>query len=218
VRFEHVWFGSILGEDGKPFRTRAGGTIRLMELLDEAESRATAVVEEKDRDLPPDQKKAIARAVGIGALKYADLSQNRTSDYVFSWEKMLALAGNTAPYMQYAYARIRSIFRRGGIGEEDLAAGSKPYVIGTVEERDLAKMLMGFEETLVLAAEQFRPNFLTAYLYELAGRFSGFYDRCPVLKAGTDALRLSRLKLCDHTARVIRVGLELLGIDVIEQM
>jgi len=218
VRFDHCWFGSILGEDGRPFRTRAGGTVRLSELLDEAESRALAVVEEKNPDLPPERKREIARVVGIGALKYADLSQNRTSDYVFSWDKLLALSGNTAPYMQYMYARVKSIFRRGGLGAEDLRKRGPAYRLDTPEELKLAKTLLGFADVLELAADQLRPNFLTAYLYDLAGRFSVFYDNCPVLKAPDDPLKESRLTLCDHTARVIRLGLHLLGIDVVEQM
>jgi arginyl-tRNA synthetase len=218
VRFEHTWFGSILGEDGRPFRTRAGGTIRLKELLDEAESRAMAVVEAKSPELPAEKKKEIARVVGIGALKYADLSQNRTSDYVFSWEKMLALSGNTAPYMQYMYARVKSIFRKGGPEAEVLRGEHGAYRLDTPEELDLAKGLIGFGDVVELAADQLRPNFLTSYLYDLAGRFSAFYDKCPVLKAPDDATRKSRLMLCDHTAAVIKLGLDLLGIEVVEQM
>jgi len=219
VRFEHPWFGSILGEDGKPFRTRAGGVVRLSDLLDEAESRALAVVEQKNPDLDDAKKRDIARAVGIGALKYADLSQNRTSDYVFSWDKMLSLQGNTAPYMQYMYARVRSIFRRGGITDDHAKKGAVPiYRLDTPEELALAKGLIAFSDVVALVAEQLRPNSLSTYLYDVAGRFSTFYDRCPVLKAATDALRQSRLMLCDHTARVIKLGLNLLGIDVVEQM
>ena len=218
VRFEHPWFGSILGEDGKPFRTRAGGVVRLSDLLDEAERRALAVVQEKSPELPEEQKRTIARVVGIGALKYADLQQNRTSDYVFSWDRMLSLAGNTAPYMQYMYARVCSIFRRGGLDEAALRAAHPVYRLATPEELSLARGLLGFAETVELAAEQLRPNFLSTYLYDLAGRFSAFYDHCPVLKAPDDVTRHSRLMLCDHTARVIRLGLELLGIEVVEQM
>jgi arginyl-tRNA synthetase len=216
VRFDHPWFGSVLGEDGRPIRTRAGETVRLSKLLDEVETKAMAVVEAKNPEFPPEKKKEIARVVGLGALKYADLCQNRTSDYVFSWAKMLALSGNTAPYMQYMYARVKSIFRKGEVDESALA-GVK-YLLDTPEELALAKSLIGFDEVVGLAASQLLPNFLTAYLYELAGRFSRFYDACPVLKAPTEELRLSRLMLCDHTAKVIRLGLDLLGIEVIEQM
>jgi arginyl-tRNA synthetase len=218
VRFEHPWFGSVLGEDGKPFRTRAGGTVRLSELLDEAESRATAVVEAKSPELSADEKRNIARVVGIGALKYADLSQNRTSDYVFSWDKMLALQGNTAPYMQYMYARIRSIFRKSGLDGAEFDRAQAACRLDAPEELALAKALIAFPDAVELAGEQLRPNFLSAYLYDLAGRFSAFYDHCPVLQAPDEATRRSRLSLCDHTARVIKLGLDLLGIDVVEQM
>lgn len=218
VRFEHPWFGSILGEDGRPFRTRAGGTVRLMELLDEAESRAMAVVEGKNPELPRERKSEIARAVGIGALKYADLSQNRTSDYVFSWDKMLALSGNTAPYMQYMYARVMSIFRRGQFDAEALRREHPACRLDTPEELNLAKGLVGLGDVVELSAEQLRPNFLSSYLYDLAGRFSMFYDSCPVLQAPDADVRSSRLMLCDYTARVIRLGLEILGIDVVDEM
>jgi arginyl-tRNA synthetase len=218
VRFEHPWFGSILGEDGRPFRTRAGGTVRLVDLLDEAESRAMAVVEAKSPELSSERKAEIARAVGIGALKYADLSQNRTSDYVFSWDRMLALSGNTAPYMQYMYARVMSIFRRGDLDPAVLRRETPALRLDTPEELNLAKGLVGLADVVELTAEQLRPNFLSSYLYDLAGRFSMFYDSCPVLQASDAGLRTSRLMLCDHTARVIRLGLSLLGIDVVEQM
>ncbi len=218
VRFEHPWFGSVLGEDGKPFRTRAGGTVRLSELLDEAESRALAVVEAKTPELPEAEKRNIARVVGIGALKYADLSQNRTSDYVFSWDKMLALQGNTAPYMQYMYARIRSIFRKGGHDAGEVRRGAAAYRLDTPAELALAKALIGFSDAVELAGEQLRPNLIASYLYDLAGCFSAFYDQCPVLQAPDEPTRLSRLRLCDHTAAVMRLGLDLLGIEVVEQM
>ncbi len=218
VRFEHPWFGSVLGEDGKPFRTRAGGTVRLSELMDEAQSHAMAVVEAKSPDMSDAQKRDIARVVGIGALKYADLSQNRTSDYVFSWDKMLALQGNTAPYMQYMYARVRSIFRRGGLDAADLRRGRAACALDAPEELRLAKGLLGLGDVVELAGEQLRPNVIASYLYDLAGRFSAFYDTCPVLQAPDAPTRRSRLMLCDHTASVIRLGLDLLGIEVVEQM
>ena len=218
VKFEHPWFGSVLGEDGRPFRTRAGGTVRLSELLDEAESRAMSVVDAKTPDLAADEKRRIARVVGIGALKYADLSQNRTSDYVFSWDKMLALQGNTAPYMQYMYARVRSIFRKGGMDSSDLRSEGTVYKLDTPEEMKLAKSLAAFGDAVELSGEQLRPNLIAAYLYDLAGRFSAFYDKCPVLQAPDEPMRRSRLSLCDHTAAVIRLGLDLLGIEVVEQM
>jgi arginyl-tRNA synthetase len=215
VKLVHVGFGKILGDDGKPFKTRSGETVKLADLLDEAEERAFKIVSEKNPDLPEAQRREIARVVGIGAVKYADLLPNRQSDYVFSWDKMLALAGNTAPYLQYAYARIRSIFRK---AEKPKAGSQKPELkLSAPEEITLAKFLLNFGLTLEAVAEEFRPNFLCAYLYELAGKFTSFYENCPVLKAD-DATRNSRLLLCDLTARVLKQGLDVLGIEVVEQM
>ena len=218
VQLEHVWFGSILGPDGKPYKTRSGEVVRLEDLLDEAQERARAVVDEKSPHLPEEDRRRIARVVGIGALKYADLSQNRTSDYIFSWEKFLALSGNTAPYMQYAYARVQSIFRRGEVEVGELRTDRTTYVAEHPAELNLVRTLIEFEQVLQTVAREYRPNFLTAYLYELSGKFTGFYDNCPVLKAPTDTLRRSRLALCDHVGRVIKQGLNLLGIETIEQM
>ena len=214
VSLEHVPFGTMMGADGTPFKTRTGGTVKLMDLLDEAEQRAFALVTEKNPDLPDPQRRNIARAVGLGAVKYADLSQNRASDYVFSWDKMLSLEGNTAPYMQYAYARVQSIFRRGG---GDGAGRSGPVAIAEPAERTLAVTLAQLPETLDAVAEDCLPNILCAYLYDLAGAFMGFYENCPVLKADR-RVRASRLTLCDLTARTIRRGLDLLGIQTIQQM
>jgi arginyl-tRNA synthetase len=221
VKLAHVWFGSILGEDGKPFKTRAGETVKLSDLLDEAEERAFKVVTEKSPELTENQRREIARVVGIGALKYADLLPNRQSDYVFSWDKMLALNGNTAPYLQYAYARIRSIFRKGGL-ETTVPVHTKApepptVVLAATEEIILAKHLLNFGLVLEAVAEEYRPNFLCNYLYDLAGHFARFYENCPVLKA-EPAERASRLILCDLTARVLKLGLEVLGIEVLEQM
>lgn len=219
MKLAHVWFGSILGEDGKPFKTRSGETVRLSELLDEAEERAMKVVSEKGPELQESERRNIARVVGTGAIKYADLLPNRQSDYVFSWDKMLALHGNTAPYLQYAYARIRSIFRK-----QDAEGATSPpegwqatIRLETSQELTLAKHLLNFGLVLEAVGEEYRPNFLCNYLYELAGHFTGFYENCPVLKAEPN-LRASRLLLCDLTARVLRLGLELLGIEVLEQM
>ncbi|MFW6146222.1 MAG: arginine--tRNA ligase [Planctomycetota bacterium] len=216
VSLEHVPFGVMLNEAGRPFKTREGGTIKLADLLNEAVERAAAVVAEKNPDLTGDQAARVARAVGIGAVKYADLSMDRTSDYKFSFERMLSLQGNTAPYMQYAYARVRSIFRKGAATVGDLAG--KPVIIADPAEKELAKRLCRFEEILAAVATENRPNILTGYLYDLAQAFSGFYETCPVLKADDDPTRAGRLKLCDVTARTIRQGLDLLGIDVIERM
>ena len=209
----HVWFGSILGEDGKPFKTRSGETVKLADLLDEAEERAFRIVSEKSPELPEAQKRDIARVIGLGAVKYADLLPNRQSDYVFSWDKMLALNGNTAPYLQYAYARIKSIFRKSE------SINHQPSTINLLapEEITLAKHLLNFGLTLEAVAEEYRPNFLCNYLFELAGKFTSFYENCPVLKAEV-AVRCSRLALCDLTARVLKQGLETLGIETVELM
>ena len=176
---------------------------------------------EKSPELPEAIRRQIARAVGIGAVKYADLSQNRTTDYVFSWDKMLAMNGNTAPYMQYAYVRVQSIFRKAGTQEqpprpEDGGAKTAP-TFDHPSELDLARQILRFSETLQAVADDDKPNWLTSYLYELAGKFSAFYDNCPVLQSA-EPQRSSRLQLCRLTADVMQRGLNLLGIDVIEQM
>ena len=215
VKLAHVWFGSILGEDGKPFKTRSGETVKLSDLLDEAEERALKIVSEKNPDLPEAQRREIARVVGLGAVKYADLLPNRQSDYVFSWDKMLALQGNTAPYLQYAYTRIKSIFRKSETS--NIEHRTSNIELAAAEEIALAKHLLNFGLTLEAVAEEYRPNFLCNYLYELAGKFTSFYENCPVLKAD-DATRVSRLVLCDLTARVLKQGLETLGIATVEQM
>jgi arginyl-tRNA synthetase len=215
AKLAHVWFGSILGEDGKPFKTRSGETVKLADLLDEAEERAFAVVSQKSPDLPEASRREIARIVGIGAVKYADLLPNRQSDYVFSWDKMLALSGNTAPYLQYAYTRIRSIFRKGGVEAKTEDATS--MLLSAPEEMRMAKHLLNFGLVLHAVAEEYRPNYLCNYLYDLAGHFTAFYENCPVLKA-EPATRASRLALCDLTGRVLKQGLEVLGIEALEQM
>ncbi len=221
-KLAHVWFGSILGEDGKPFKTRSGETVKLADLLDEAEKRAFDIVKSKqleklqDERVPENLWPEIARVVGLGAVKYADLLPNRQSDYVFSWDKMLTLQGNTAPYLQYAYTRIKSIFRK---AEEtfNIQHSTLNIQLAAPEEIALAKHLLNFGLTLEAVAEEYRPNFLCNYLYELAGKFTSFYENCPVLKAD-DATRASRLALCDLTARVLKQGLETLGIETVEQM
>jgi arginyl-tRNA synthetase len=212
LSLEHVGFGVMLGEDGKPFKTRSGGTVKLAELLAEAELRAHALVSEKNPDMPEVERRVIARAVGIGAVKYADLSKNRNSDYVFSWDSMLSFEGNTAPYLQYAYTRIASVFRRA----EGFDA-TAPVVLGEEAERQLALALARFADALQSVARETMPHFLCAYLYELAGQFMRFYEACPVLKS-EGAVRASRLRLCELTARTLKTGLGLLGIDVLEQM
>jgi arginyl-tRNA synthetase len=217
VKLSHVWFGSVLGEDGRPFKTRSGDTVKLAELLDEAQERALAVVTAKNPDLPEAVRRGIARVVGVGAVKYADLLPNRQSDYTFSWDKMLALSGNTAPYLQYAYARVRSIFRKGGFESADRQLPTDDLKLGASEEAALAKQLLNFGLVLEAVAEEWRPNFLCNYLYELAGRFAQFFEACPVLKA-EGAQRATRLVLCQLTGRVLKQGLEVLGIEVLEQM
>jgi arginyl-tRNA synthetase len=224
VEFQHVSFGTVLGEDNRPFKTRSGDTVGLESLLDEAVRRAAEIVADGDKDKPdgpelsPKRRTEIAESVGIAALKYADLSQNRTSDYVFSYDKMLAMNGNTATYMQYAYARVRSIFARGKVNPEELRAAAPPILLTSPAERALVLELLRFAEALDLTAADYRPNQLTAYLFELANRYSTFFEQCHVLRAETEPLRQSRLLLCDLTARTIQKGLELLGITVVEKM
>jgi len=213
VKLVHVGFGKIMGDDGKPFKTRSGDTVKLGELLDEAEERAFKIVSEKSAELPEAQRREIARVIGLGAVKYADLLPNRQSDYIFSWDKMLALQGNTAPYLQYAYARIRSIFRK--VEGQPAAA---QFQLAAPEELALARHLLNFGLTLEAVAEELRPNYLCNYLFELAGKFTSFYENCPVLKAETEATRDSRLALCDLTGRVLQQGLQTLGIETVEQM
>jgi len=215
ARLAHVWFGSILGDDGKPFKTRSGDTIRLVDLLDEAEERAFNLVTEKNPDFSEEKRRKIARVVGIGAVKYADLSQNRQSDYVFAWEKIIAFNGNTAPYLQYAYTRVQSIFRKGSSEQGVL---DKPEIqFSEPDELMLARHLLNFGLTLEAMIEDYRPNFLCNYLYDLAGLFARFYESCPVLKS-EGAQRTTRLVLCQLTALTVRQGLELLGIETTEQM
>lgn len=217
VKLVHVGFGKIMGDDGKPFKTRSGDTVKLSDLLDEAEERSLAIVSEKNPDMPEAQRQEIARVIGTAAVKYADLLPNRQSDYIFSWDKMLALTGNTAPYLLYAYSRIRSIFRK--LEQPDFKIAHPENIhLAASAELALAKHLLNFGLALEGMADEYRPNFLCNYLFELAGKFTSFYENCPVLKAETEALRDSRLALCDLTARVLKQGLEALGIETIEQM
>jgi arginyl-tRNA synthetase len=226
----HVGFGNVLGPDGKMFRTRQGGTVKLAELLDEAVARARALIvaraeatgQKVDGDLD-----AISEAVGVGAVKYADLSIDRTRDYRFDWDRMLSFDGNTAPYIQYAHARICSIFRTAGplAGPED-GAGAGVLVFdpswarppGEPEERALAKCALGFGDTVAASLETYSPHKLCTYLFELAGTFTSFYENCRVLQAETPELQSSRLALCALTAAVLRKGLNLLGIEAPERM
>jgi arginyl-tRNA synthetase len=219
TKLVHVGFGKILGDDGRPFKTRSGDTVKLGELLDEAERRALEIVKFKQLERPEPERvpenlwPEIARVVGLGAVKYADLLPNRQSDYIFNWDKMLSLQGNTAPYLLYAYARIKSIFRKA-----EGRTQNAEIKLDAPEEVVLAKHLLNFGLTLEAVAEEYRPNFLCNFLFELAGKFTGFYENCPVLKADDVITRASRLALCDLTARVLKQGIEVLGIEVVEQM
>ncbi|HHP1320097.1 TPA: arginine--tRNA ligase [Klebsiella variicola subsp. variicola] len=216
VPLEHHMFGMMLGKDGKPFKTRAGGTVKLADLLDEALERARRLVAEKKPDMSADELENLAKVVGIGAVKYADLSKNRTTDYVFDWDNMLAFEGNTAPYMQYAYTRVLSVFRKAGIDEN--AMNDAPVVIAEDREAQLAARLLQFEETLSVVAREGTPHVMCAYLYDLAGLFSGFYEHCPILSAESEETRNSRLKLALLTAKTLKLGLDTLGIETVERM
>ena len=224
VELTHVAFGTVLGNDGKPYKTRSGDTIGLSGLLDEAIERALAIVSANDDakpdgpELSPERRREIAEVVGIAAIKYADLSHNRTSDYVFSYDKMLALHGNTATYMQYAYARVRSIFRKGDVDPADVRKSTAAIRLALPAERALGIALTQFEDAIDNVLVDYRPNHLTSYVYDLANAFSTFFEECPGLKADTPELHESRLRLADLTARTLKQGLELLGIRVVEQM
>jgi arginyl-tRNA synthetase len=214
IALEHMPFGNMLGNDGKPFKTRTGGTVKLVDLLAEAEERAFTLVTAKNPELPEEERRSIAHTVGIGAVKYADLSKNRNSDYIFNWESMLSFEGNTAPYLQYAYARIKSIFRKAGA--ESL---SSPISLQESAERTLAMKLLQFSEATDSVAKEGLPNHLCTYLYELAGNFMSFYEACPILKEGVaEDVRNSRLQLANLTAQTLQTGLGLLGIGVLERM
>jgi arginyl-tRNA synthetase len=209
----HITFGSILGEDRKLMKTRSGENVPLRELLEEACRRARKIIDEKNPDLSEEEKIDVAQKIGIGAVKYADLSQYRMTDYVFSWDKMLSLQGNTAPYLQNAYVRIRSIFRKAG----EAAPKTDKLVLGASAEINLAKRLCQFAEIVPQVLNDFRPNILANYLFEVANSFHAFYEACPVLKS-QEPSRSSRLALCDLTGRVVHRGLDLLGIKVPEKM
>lgn len=215
VPIEHHMLGMMLGKDGKPFKTRAGGTVKLADLLDEALERARNIVVQKNPQMPADEQEKLAQAVGIGAIKYADLSKSRTTDYVFDWDHMLSFDGNTAPYMQYAYTRVSAIFRREDISQADLRL---PVVLNDIHEITLARRLLQFEEALLLVAKEGTPHAMCSYLYDLAGLFSSFYEHCPILNASDQAVRQSRLKLALLTAKTLKQGLDTLGIIVVERM
>ena len=212
IEIEHDAFGMMLGKDGKPYKTRSGGTVKLKDLLDEAELRVGKLLEERNCTLDDEAKKAVIHNIAIGAVKYADLSKNRNTDYIFDWDLMLSFEGNTAPYLQYAYSRIRSIQRK-----TDLTLGN--FILNEEAENDLATKLLAFPEVINQVASKAMPHLLCTYLFELSGLFMRFYEACPVLKEGVDEeIKRSRLALCSLTSRVLKQGLALLGINVMEQM
>ena len=214
LRLEHMPFGAMLGPNGKPFKTRQGGVVKLNALLDQAETHALALVREKNPELSSDEQAEAARVLGIGAVKYADLAKNRTNDYVFDWDLMLAFEGNTAPYLLYAYARIQSLFRRGGLDPAALSDQPEPR---HPTERALAVVLVRLQEVLEQTAESGCPHLLCAYLHDLAAKFTKFYEECPILTAPSH-VKENRLRLAEQTARTLRSGLGLLGIDVVQRM
>ena len=223
VEFQHIAFGTVLGEDGRPFKTREGTAVDLRSLIDLALVKALQIVQENDDARPEPllsdaERNEVARRIGIGAIKYADLAHNRTSDYVFSYDKMLAMTGNTAAYMQYSYARVKSIFEKAGVSQSSIINHQSTILLDSVHERALALALLQFSEALDRVVADYRPNHLTSYLFELASRYSEFFENCPVIKAETDQLRTSRLRLCDLTARTLQCGLNLLGIETVERM
>lgn len=215
VTLEHHAFGMMLGKDGRPFKTRAGGTVRLADLLDEAEERAIKLIESKNPQLDTQEKKNIANTVAMAAVKYADLSKHRTTDYVFDWDNMLAFEGNTAPYMQYAYTRVASIFAKAGIAMDQLQGEIK---VTDEKEKALIAKLLQFEEAVQSVAREGQPHIMCSYLFELAGQFSSFYEACPILSSEDESVKLSRLKLAALTAKTIKQGLALLGIETLERM
>lgn len=215
MTLEHCAFGMMLGKDGRPFKTRSGGTVKLAELLDEATERAEKLIADKNPDLSDEERAAVVNAVAMGSVKYSDLSKNRTTDYIFDWENMLSFEGNTAPYMQYAYTRVASIFKRAGVDESQLTG---KIVLTDDREKALATKLMQFEEAVYSVVREGEPHLMCAYLYELAGLFSSFYEACPILNSDDQDVRNSRLKLSLLTAKTLKQGLDLLGIQTVDRM
>ena len=215
LQLEHHMFGMMLGKDGKPFKTRSGDTVKLNDLLDEACERASSLIRSKNPDLSEAELAQIIDAVAIGAVKYADLSKNRTTDYVFDWDNMLSFEGNTAPYLQYAYTRVLSVFRKSDISEDSLTGDIS---LDSDKERALATRLIQFDETITTVANEGTPHVLCAYLYEIATLFSSFYENCPILTAENENLKQSRLKLASLTAKTLKVGLDMLGIKTVDKM
>lgn len=215
LQLEHHMFGMMLGKDGKPFKTRSGDTVKLNDLLDEAVERATNLIKTKNTDLSADELTNVIDAVAIGAVKYADLSKNRTTDYVFDWDNMLSFEGNTAPYLQYAYTRILSIFRKADLSDNHLTG---KITLEHDKERALAIKLLQFDETISIVAHDGLPHILCAYLYDIATLFSSFYENCPILSAETEQQKISRLKLASLTGKTLKIGLDMLGIKTVDKM
>jgi arginyl-tRNA synthetase len=203
------------GEDGKPFKTRSGGTVKLVDLLDEAEVRAIALVRSKNPDMDQAEIDKIGKAVGISAVKYADLSKDRARDYIFNFDQMLSFEGNTAPYLMYAYTRVASIFNKAGLEMNSIQGAVK---LEAEKEKDLANKLMQFPEVLERISQRGQPHTLCSYIYEVAGLFSSFYEHCPILSAETEDQKISRLRLAALAGKTIKQGLNLLGIETLERM
>jgi arginyl-tRNA synthetase len=215
--FRHLSFGMVLRPDGSRFKTREGADVKLVDVLDEAVERAYGLVSDKNPELPESERRNVARVVGIGAVKYAELSKNRTTDYIFDWDTMLSFEGNTAPYLQYAYTRIRSIFRRAGIDPDQVPQSGTELVLSDQHEQRLALTVLRFPEALDSVLEDYQANVLCGYLYDLATHFMAFYEHCPVLDVEEPA-RSSRLMLCNTAVRTLGQGLDLLGIETVERM
>lgn len=215
VSLEHLGFGMVLGKDGRPYKSRDGGVTKLADLLDESERRAAELIASKNTDLSAEDQARVAEIVGISSVKYADLSKNRTSDYVFDWDTMLSFEGNTAPYLLYANTRVNSLFQKAGLAPSDIQA---EFVLATEQDEALAGKLAQFPEIIASVGNKGMPHFLCGYLFELAGAFSSFYEACPILNSDDEALKMSRLKLAALTARILETGLGLLGIPTLERM
>jgi arginyl-tRNA synthetase (EC 6.1.1.19) len=215
LQMDHYGFGTVMGKDGRPYKSRDGGVTKLADLLDEAEKRALELVQQKNGALTEEEQAHVAKVVGISSVKYADLSKNRTSDYIFDWDTMLSFEGNTAPYLLYAYTRVNSVFSKAGVNPDQIDA---PFVLKDEREINLANTLVRFNEVVHSVADKAMPHFLCGYLYDVAGAFSSFYEACPILQTEDDSERQSRLKLAALTAKTLRQGLELLGIPTLEKM
>lgn len=215
LQMDHYGFGTVMGKDGRPYKSRDGGVTKLADLLDQAEARALALVQEKNTELSPAEQAQVAKVVGISSVKYADLSKNRTSDYIFDWDTMLSFEGNTAPYLLYAYTRVMSVFNKAGVTPDSLTGS---FVIEDEREQALANLLVRFNEVVHTVANKAMPHFLCGYLFDLAGAFSSFYEGCPILQAEDEAVKQSRLKLAALTAKTLHQGLELLGIETLDKM